>query len=45
MGGGGGGGTGLRTGLLISPLTIVVGIAHFIIKFRNVFRCFSVVIL
>ena len=39
------GGIGLRTGLLIGQLTIVVRIAHFIIRFRNVFRCFTVVIL
>ncbi len=38
MGGGGG-------RLLIGQLTIVVRIAHFIIRFRNVFRCFTVVIL
>ena len=39
------GGLCLRTGLLIGQLTIVVRIAHFIIRFRNVFRCFTVVIL
>ena len=38
-------GVGLRTGLLIGQLTIVVRIAHFLIRFRNVFRCFTVVIL
>ena len=39
------GGIGLRIGLLIGQLTIVERIAHFIIRFRNVFRCFTVVIL
>ena len=34
-----------QTALLIGQLTIVVRIAHFIIRFRNVFRCFTVVIL
>ena len=36
---------GLRTGLLIGQLSILVRIAHFIITFKNVFRCFTVVIL
>ncbi len=35
----------LRTGLLIGQLTIVVRIAHFIMRFRNVLRCFTVIIL
>ncbi len=43
--GGGGGGIGLRTGPMIGQLTTVVRIAQFIIRFRNVFRCFTVVIL
>ena len=36
------GGLGLRTRLLIGQLTIVVRIAHFIVRFRNVFCCFTV---
>ncbi len=38
-------GIGLLTGLLICQLTIVVRIAHIIIRFRNVFLYFTVVIL
>ena len=45
VGGGGGRGIGMRTGILIGQLTIVARIAYFIIRFRNAFRCFTVVIL
>ncbi len=44
-GGGQGGGRGIGLRILIGHLTTVVGIAHFIIRFGNVFHCFTVVIL